>query len=66
MFCFLKKCGENEENSSFIEVIIIDSLGYFLLIFDIYGKWDLILVVIVNRKKKDYCILLDRLFSFVF
>ena len=40
-----------------------DSLGHFSLISDIYGKWDLILAVTVNRKKKDYRILLDRLFS---
>ena len=61
--CFLKKRGENEENSSFIEAITTDSLGRFSLISDIYGKWDLILAVTVNRKKKDYRILLDRLFS---
>lgn len=61
--CFLKKRGENEENSSFIEAITTDSLGHFSLISDIYGKWDLILAVTVNRKKKDYRILLDRLFS---
>ena len=59
----MKKRGENEENSSFIEAITTDSLGRFSLISDIYGKWDLILAVTVNRKKKDYRILLDRLFS---
>ena len=34
--CFLKKRGENEENSSFIEAITTDSLGHFSLISDIY------------------------------
>ena len=50
--CFLKKRGENEENSSFIEAITTDSLGRFSLISDIYGKWDLILAVTVNKKRK--------------
>ncbi len=61
--CFLKKRGENEENSSFIEAIITDSLGRFSLISDIYGKWDLILAVTVNRKKKDYRISIRQIVS---
>jgi len=61
---FLSKIGEeNEKDSIFIETFITDSLGHFYFVLDVEGKWNMIVSAMEKGKKKDYRILLDKLFS---
>ncbi|WP_369808791.1 hypothetical protein [Parabacteroides sp. Marseille-P3160] len=53
----------DEKTASYIESMVTDSLGRFSFISDVYGKWDMILAVMEKGKKKDYRIILDRLFT---
>ncbi len=62
--CFLLKKGdENEENVSFVDFFVTDSLGCFSFVSDVQGKWNMILAVTEKGKKKDHRVILDRLFS---
>lgn len=60
---FLLKRGEEEEAASFFDIFVTDSLGRFSFLSDTYGKWNMILAVSEKGKKKDYRIILDRLFA---
>lgn len=61
---FLIGRGEEETaKASYIHAFDTDSLGRFAFVSDIRGKWNLILSVMEKGKKKDYRILLDRVFS---
>lgn len=59
----LKRGEEKKEKGSFLDIFVTDSLGRFSFVSDLYGKWNMILAVTEKGKKKDYRILLDRLFS---
>lgn len=54
--------SENESNqrTTVYDEFITDSLGRFSFSIDIEGKWDLIMSVSENGKKKDHRIILDR------
>lgn len=60
---FLLKRGEEEKATSAFDVFVTDSLGHFAFRADITGKWNMILSVSEKGKKKDYRIILDRLFT---
>lgn len=60
---FLLKRGENEEAANFMDVFETDSLGKFAFVANVEGKWNMILSVAEKGKKKDYRIILNRLFS---
>lgn len=48
---------------TFIETFTTDSSGRFAFDCDVTGQWDLVMSSRENGKKKDYRIMLDRLFS---
>lgn len=60
---FLMKRGENEQAANLMGAIVTDSLGRFSFISDLQGQWEMILSVTKGGKKKDYRIILDRVFS---
>lgn len=61
---FLLKRGEEEKDAvDLIKFFVTDSLGRFSFVSDVYGKWNMILSVSKKNKKKDYRIILDRLFA---
>lgn len=61
---FLSKRGEEDETSAnFAAALTTDSIGEFAFVLDVEGKWNMILAVTEKGKKKDYRIILDRLFS---
>lgn len=62
---FLAKRGEEETSSGEISYGLLetDSVGRFAFISNMIGKWDLVLSVMEKGKKKDYRIMLDRVFS---
>jgi len=49
--------------NSFTEYFVTDSLGRFSFNADVQGRWEMVLAVRENRKKKDYRTVLDKLFS---
>lgn len=59
---FLSNKNTEEESSTIVELFTTDSLGRFLLRSDLYGTWDMTMAVAEKGKKKDYSIILDRLF----
>lgn len=59
---FLKNKNEEDEKSGVFESCRTDSLGSFVLTSNLYGKWDMIITPSEKGKKKDYNIVLDRLF----
>lgn len=59
----LMQKGEEEEKNSYIQTFVTDSLGRFSFVSDVCGEWDMIVSVMEKGKKKDYRILLDRLFN---
>lgn len=61
---FLAKRDEEEASAAgIISSFDTDSLGRFAFVSDIKGKWNLILSVMENGKRKDHRIILDRVFS---
>ena len=60
---FLTKKEEEESAGSFVNLFVTDSLGRFSFVSNVEGKWNMILAVTDKGKKKDYRILLDRVFS---
>lgn len=62
---FLAKRGEEEPSSGAVSYGLLetDSVGRFAFISNMIGKWDLVLSVMEKGKKKDYRIILDRVFS---
>lgn len=54
---------DDDDPVTFVELITTDSLGRFYFSLDVEGKWSTILSVAEKGKKKDYTIILDRLFS---
>ena len=53
----------NDSSQTLFSSLVSDSLGRFRLCTDVKGRWDLILSVTKNGKKKDHRIVLDRVFS---
>ena len=53
----------NDSSQTLFSSLVSDSLGRYRLCTDVKGRWDLILSVTKNGKKKDHRIVLDRLFS---
>ena len=49
--------------NSFVESFVTDSLGRFSFNADVQGRWEMVLAVRKNGKKKDYRTVLDKLFS---
>ena len=49
--------------NSFTAYFITDSLGRFSFNADVQGRWEMVLAVRKNGKKKDYRTVLDKLFS---
>ena len=62
-FFLTKKEEEEKSAGSFIDAFVTDSLGRFSFTANVEGKWNMILAVTDKGKKKDYRILLDRVFS---
>lgn len=60
---FLLKRGEDEKAANFVDALITDSMGRFSFVSDVKGKWNMILAVTQKGKRKDYRIILDRIFS---
>lgn len=64
---FLMKRGEEDspmnQKTPFFDVFTTDSLGRFSFLSQIKGKWNLILSISENGKKKDHRIVLDRVFN---
>lgn len=62
---FLARRGEEEKSSEAFSINLFetDSVGRFTFISNITGKWNLVLSVMEKGKKKDYRIILDRVFS---
>ncbi len=61
---WLQKRGEEDETGgSFVASFVTGDQGRFSLVADVYGKWNMILGVTEKGKKKNYQIILDRLFS---
>ncbi len=60
---FLSKREENNEANTFFSSFVTDSLGQFSFVSDVEGKWNMLLSVREKGKKKDYRILLDRVFT---
>ena len=63
---FLSRRGreDDEEADVLMNLFTADSLGRFAFVSDtLSGKWNMILSVAEKGKRKDYRILLDRLFS---
>lgn len=54
---------ESDSTQTLFNSLVTDSLGRFRLRTDITGRWNLVLSVTQNGKKKDHRILLDRVFS---
>ncbi|MEG1935294.1 MAG: hypothetical protein RR141_04810, partial [Rikenellaceae bacterium] len=59
----LLKNGDDETKGGFVDTFVSDSLGRFAFVTDVKGKWNMILSVAEKGKKKDYRIILDRVFS---
>lgn len=60
---FLLKRGEDEKAANFVDALVTDSMGRFSFVSDVKGKWNMILAVTQKGKRKDYRIILDRVFS---
>lgn len=62
---FLASPGDDPEskNQKFFDLFTTDSLGRFSFVSQIEGKWNLILAATEKGKKKDYRIVLDRVFA---
>lgn len=63
---FLVRRGDDEEEittEKFVDAFTTDSLGHFAFVADVEGKWNLILSAMEGGKKKNYKILLDRVFT---
>jgi len=62
---FLNQRGEEDEEKyvGFVESSVTDSLGRFSFVANVDGKWNMMLSVTEEGKRKDHRILLDRLFS---
>ena len=58
-----KRENENEPNSSLIENFVTDDQGCFSFSSDVDGRWSMILTASENGKRRNYMILLDRIFS---
>lgn len=48
---------------TFTDILTTDSCGRFTLSYDFNGKWDIVMSVSENGKKKDHRVILDRLIS---
>ena len=59
----LQKREENGPLSDIIGSSVTDEEGRFSFTSDVHGKWSMTLAVSEKRKRKDYRILLDRVFS---
>ena len=54
---------ETDSTQMAVSLLSTDSLGRFAFRTDVEGRWNLVLAVTKNGKKKDHRILLDRVFS---
>lgn len=54
---------ETDSTQTLFSAFTTDSLGRFAFRTDVEGRWNLVLGATKNGKKKDYRIVLDRLFS---
>ena len=59
----LQKREENKPPADIVGSTATDDEGCFSFTSDVHGKWSMILAVYEKRKRKDYRILLDRVFS---
>jgi hypothetical protein len=59
----LKKGDDIEEGADYIDFFVTDSLGRFFFVVDVPGMWNMIFSVTEKRQKKNYRVVLDRLFS---
>lgn len=57
-----KEMGDSLRRN-FAGLLTTDSCGHFRLSYDFNGKWSLVMSVSEKGKKKDYRVILDRLFS---
>lgn len=55
--------GDEKERNAMINAFTTDSLGRFSIATDTVGKWSMVLSVSEEGKRKNYRILLDRVFS---
>lgn len=63
---FLVRREDDEDDirtEKFVDAFTSDSLGRFAFLADVEGKWNLILSAMEGGKKKNYKILLDRVFT---
>ena len=59
----LKRENAEEEGGDFIHSFETDTQGRFSFVSDVEGRWNMILAATEKGKKKNYRILLDRVFS---
>lgn len=57
------KDARDSLRQSFTDLLTTDSCGHFRLSYDFKGKWNLVMSVSEKGKRKDYRMILDRLFS---
>lgn len=58
-----EKDARDSLRQSFTDLLTTDSCGHFRLSYDFKGKWSLVMSVSEKGKRKDYRMILDRLFS---
>jgi len=59
----LQKMEENEPVAKIVGSSVTDGLGRFSFASDVHGRWNMTLTATEKGQKKDYRILLDRVFS---